>query len=78
MAPHSSHLNDNYSLGTTSSKMKYPVLRWHCAFVDTVWLSEHVAVIQLNGIKNSVFAIEKTCVFLEVAVFTELLIITSV
>lgn len=58
--------------------MQYPVLGWHCAFVDTLWLSEHVAVIQLNNVKNSVFVLEKHCIFSEVPVVTEILIITSV
>jgi len=58
--------------------MQYPVFRCHCAFVDTVWLSEHTAVIQLNSIKHLVFVLEKHCVFLEVAIVTEILIIISV
>jgi len=37
-----------------------------------------VTVIQLNSIKNSVLILAKHCVFLEVALVTELLIIISV
>jgi len=37
-----------------------------------------VAVIQLSSIRRAVFVLEKHCVFLEVAVVTEILIIISV
>jgi hypothetical protein len=56
--------SDKYSLGTTSIERQYPVLRWHCAYVGTARLLEHVAFIQLNSIKQSDSVLEKHCVFL--------------
>ena len=65
-------------LSSLAEVLLYSVFRGLCAFVDTVRLAKHVSVIQLNSIKNWVFVLEKHCVFLELAVGTEILIIISV